>query len=119
MTVPTVFVSLIGVDTLSARIKSQATRKKLALEVAFVLDNSGPMFYTGAGANGTRQRMQFLKDAATCATNILFYDAVETTSVKSRHPGVPASGQRLRMRSVRSCSPCLSMWRQQCQCRLD
>jgi len=80
MTVPTVFVSLVGVRTLSARIKSQATRKKLALEVAFVLDNSGSMSYTGAGSSGTRQRMQFLKDAANCATNILFYDAVETKS---------------------------------------
>ena len=78
MTIKTIFVSLVGVDELNARIKSQATRKKLALEVAFVLDNSGSMSYTGAGANGTRQRMQFLKDAANCATYTLFYDAVET-----------------------------------------
>jgi len=80
LTVKTIFVSLVGVPELKARVKSQATRKKLALEVAFVLDNSGSMSYTGAGANGTRQRMQFLKDAANCATYTLFYDAVETKS---------------------------------------
>ncbi len=78
LTVQTLFVTLVGVPELRARIRSQATRKKLALEVAFVLDNSGSMSYTGAGANGTRQRMQFLKDAANCATYTLFYDAVET-----------------------------------------
>lgn len=76
VTVPTLFITLVGVDELSAQVQSEATRKKLALEVAFVLDNSGSMSYTGAGANGTRQRIQFLKDAAKCATNILFYDSV-------------------------------------------
>ncbi|MGV8832468.1 MAG: hypothetical protein ACOH2N_10865 [Devosia sp.] len=80
MIVPTVFVALVGVDTMNARILSQATRIKLALEVAFVLDNSGSMSNTGAGVNGTRQRIQFLKDAANCATNVLFYSAVVTNS---------------------------------------
>nr|WP_314261978.1 pilus assembly protein TadG-related protein [uncultured Devosia sp.] len=78
MTTPTIFVALVGVNTMSASIQSEATRKKLALEIAFVLDNSGSMQYTGAGSSGTRQRMQFLKDAATCATNILFYKDVTT-----------------------------------------
>lgn len=76
MTMPTIFVSLVGVPTLSARIESEATRKKLELEVAFVLDNSGSMTYTGAGTSGTRQRIQFLKDAAKCAVNIMFYKDV-------------------------------------------
>lgn len=76
MSMPTMFVTLVGVHDLSARIESEATRKKLALEVAFVLDNSGSMSYTGAGPNGNRQRIQFLKDAANCATNILFYKDV-------------------------------------------
>lgn len=76
MKVPTLFVGLVGIDRLDARIASEATRKRLELEVAFVLDNSGSMSYTGAGANGTRQRMQFLKDAANCAVNILFYKDV-------------------------------------------
>lgn len=76
MTYPTIVVRLVGVPEMTATIESEATRKKLALEVAFVLDNSGSMSYTGAGANGTRQRIQFLKDAANCATNTLFYDKV-------------------------------------------
>lgn len=76
LNMPTIFVSLVGVPSMRARIQSEATRKVLALEVAFVLDNSGSMSYTGAGSSGTRQRMQFLKDAATCATNILFYKDV-------------------------------------------
>lgn len=76
MWMPTMFVSLVGVQELDARLRSEATRKKLAMEVAFVLDNSGSMSYTGAGANGTRQRIQFLKDAANCAVNILFYKSV-------------------------------------------
>lgn len=88
ITVPTIFVSLVGVQSLPAQIQSEATRKKLALEVAFVLDNSGSMSYTGAGANGTRQRIQFLKDAATCAVNILFYKDV----TDSLDTCIPATG---------------------------
>ncbi|MGV8832467.1 MAG: hypothetical protein ACOH2N_10860 [Devosia sp.] len=94
MHVPTVFVALVGVEMMDARIKSQATRKKLALEVAFVLDNSGSMSYTGAGSNGTRQRIQFLKDAADCATNILFYDSV-VTNPSNGDTCIPASGAKL------------------------
>ena len=94
MAVPTIFVTLVGVDELSAQIQSEATRKKLALEVAFVLDNSGSMSYTGAGANGTRQRIQFLKDAAKCATNILFYDEVIDDPANSE-TCIPATGAEL------------------------
>lgn len=63
--VPTIFVSLVGVQEMSARIQSEATRRRLALEVAFVLDNSGSM------ANFSR--MTSLKSAALCATKIIFY----------------------------------------------
>jgi Flp pilus assembly pilin Flp len=94
MTIPTIFVSLVGVSSLSAEIQSEATRKKLALEVAFVLDNSGSMSYTGAGSNGTRQRIQFLKDAATCATNILFYDEV-VDNPSNTDTCIPATGAQL------------------------
>ena len=74
--VPTIFVQLVGVPQMTARIHSEATRKKLSIEVAMVLDNSGSMKETGTGTSGTRQRMQFLKDAARCATYILFYKDV-------------------------------------------
>ncbi|HEY0034894.1 MAG TPA: pilus assembly protein TadG-related protein [Devosia sp.] len=87
----TAFVSLVGVPKLTASIESEATRKKLELEVAFVLDNSGSMSYTGAGTNGTRQRIQFLKDAAKCAVNILFYKDVVNSSTNP-DTCVPASG---------------------------
>lgn len=68
MSVPTIFVTLVGVQTIDANIISEARRKKSALEVVMVLDNSGSM----AGS-----RMTNLKSAATCATNILFYGAVD------------------------------------------
>jgi Flp pilus assembly protein TadG len=65
---PTMFVSLVGVPLLSARVESEAVRKKLALEVVMVLDNSGSMASHG--------RMPALLNAAQCATYILMYDAV-------------------------------------------
>ena len=65
MTVPTVFVALVGVHEMNARITSQATRRMLDVEVAMVLDNSGSM-------GGSR--MSNLKTAACNAVNILFYD---------------------------------------------
>lgn len=62
--VPTPFVSLVGIPQVTAAIVSEATRKKLNLEVVMVLDNSGSM--------SSYSRMTKLKEAATCATNVLF-----------------------------------------------
>ncbi len=62
--VPMLFVRLVGVENLTAAITSQATRKKLRLEVAMVLDNSGSMLQ--------QNRMEHLQKAATNAVNILF-----------------------------------------------
>lgn len=87
VTTPTIFVALVGVNQMRAAIQSEATRKKLALEIAFVLDNSGSMDKTSGG----RQRMQFLKDAATCATYILFYKTVTEPS-SNKDTCVNASG---------------------------
>ena len=69
ITVPTIFVSLVGVQHLNATIESEATRKKLELEVVMVLDNSGSM--------KNESRMTSLVDAAKCATNILMYSEVQ------------------------------------------
>jgi len=69
------FVALVGVPQIGAQVVSVATRKKLALEVAMVLDNSGSMA-TKMGqstGNGSPSRMDTLQSAATCASNILFY----------------------------------------------
>lgn len=64
ITVSTPFVSLVGIQDVSARLVSEATRKRLNLEVAMVLDNSGSM--------GSYSRMTELKKAAKLATDILF-----------------------------------------------
>lgn len=81
MTVPTTFVRLVGVNSLTAAILSEATRKKLELEIAMVLDNSGSM--------KDFNRMTSLKEAATCATNILFFDRVNDDTTCT-----PASGAK-------------------------
>ena len=80
---PTTFVSLVGVTSIAADLEAEATRKKLALEVVMVLDNSGSM--------ASYNRMNFLKSAARCATNTLFYDEVSTDPFDSSSC-VPASG---------------------------
>lgn len=64
LTVPMIFVSLIGFDEMQPLVASEATRKKLHLEVSLVLDNSGSM--------GSYNRMTNLKTAATNAVEILF-----------------------------------------------
>jgi len=77
ITVPTAFVALIGIPSIKARIMSEATRKRLNLEIAMVLDNSGSMA-TWIDANGNRNkdstektRMENLILAARCATDVL------------------------------------------------
>lgn len=64
LNVPMSFVRLVGVNAMPANLLAEATRKKLKLEVAMVLDNSGSMLQY--------DRMDYLKEAAACATNILF-----------------------------------------------
>jgi Flp pilus assembly protein TadG len=78
--VPMNFVSLVGVKSMSLTIVSAATRKKLKLEVAMVLDNSGSMAYTmgynkvlNPNPNNYATRMATLQSSAVCASNILFY----------------------------------------------
>lgn len=79
-TMPTLFVSLVGVPQLSAGIEAEATRKKLALEVVMVLDNSGSM--------KADNRMTNLVAAAKCATNILMYsDVVDSGDTCVAAPG--------------------------------
>jgi Flp pilus assembly protein TadG len=70
ITVSTSFVSLVGVPSITASLISEATRKRLNIEVAMVLDNSGSML--------SYQRMVKLKEAAKSATDILFdYEATQ------------------------------------------
>ena len=91
--VPTIFVQLVGVPQMTARIHSEATRKKLSIEVAMVLDNSGSMA-TSSYNSTTKQnetRMYNLKIAATCATNIIFYGSVQSDTNCTPATGTTAS----------------------------
>lgn len=73
ITVPTAFVTLIGINNISARLISEATRKRLNIEVALVLDNSGSM--------ASNNRMTNLKSAANNAVDILFSGAATQPNV--------------------------------------
>lgn len=63
--IPMAFVALVGIDQMTTQIIAQSTRKKLYVEVALVLDNSGSMAWDS--------RLTNLKSASKCAINILFY----------------------------------------------
>lgn len=86
MDMPTNFISLVGVPSMSAQVRSEATRKKLELEVVMVLDNSGSMQW--------ESRMTRLVEAARCATYILMYDKVVDAPGNS-NTCVPATGAKL------------------------
>jgi Flp pilus assembly protein TadG len=75
LTVPTMFVTLVGVNQMEANIISEATRKKTALEVAFVLDNSNSM--------SNSARMTNLIAATKCAANILLNESCTSTATVS------------------------------------
>ncbi|MBN9311146.1 TadE/TadG family type IV pilus assembly protein [Devosia sp.] len=74
LTVNTAFVQLVGIPSLTARVVSEATRKRINLEVALVLDNSGSM--------AQLSRMTNLKKAALCAMNVLYNALDECTDAK-------------------------------------
>ncbi len=86
ISMPTIFVSLVGVTSLASQVEAEATRKKLELEVVMVLDNSGSM--------NDESRMTRLVEAARCATYILMYDAVVPQPGNS-NSCVPATGAAL------------------------
>jgi Flp pilus assembly protein TadG len=77
--VPMSFVSLVGVQNITAGIQSVATRKKLNLEVAMVLDNSNSM----STSFGSGTRMSTLIAAAKCAMNVLFNNDCNSTATTS------------------------------------
>ncbi|MGJ8529551.1 hypothetical protein [Maritalea sp.] len=97
---PTLFVRLIGINEMTARLESEATRAKNRLEVAMVLDNSGSM-------GGSR--IAGLKTAAKLAVDILsggeskpdkvfigivpFTQYVNIGSKKRKAKGVDINGQ--------------------------
>ena len=93
--VPMDFVTLVGIKSLQEQLVSVATRKKLSLEIAMVLDNSGSMYYTmgyNSHINNTSPtRMDTLHSSATCASNILFFGVATcsaSTSGLTANPNV-------------------------------
>jgi len=63
-----------------SRLVAEATRKRLNIEVAMVLDNSGSM--------GSSNRMKHLKDAAECAVNILLNGTCDDDATSGDIPNV-------------------------------
>lgn len=80
LNVPTMFVSLLGINTIGANIISEATRRRLYLEVAFVLDNSNSM--------KDYSRMTNLISATKCAVNVLFNSSCASTATTADTPNV-------------------------------
>ncbi|KFC68387.1 von Willebrand factor type A [Devosia sp. LC5] len=72
MKMPTLFVGLVGVNELGARIVSESTRRRSELEVVMVLDNSGSMEDYFQGLD--QFRMTNLVNAAQNAVSILYGD---------------------------------------------
>jgi len=81
------FVALVGVTSIPAQIVSVATRKKLALEVALVLDNSGSM----GTSFGTGTRMTTLQSSAICASQILYYGVTTCNDPSTNKPWTTAA----------------------------
>ena len=83
--VPTAFVALVGFPTVRAKVVSEATRKRLNLEVAMVLDNSGSM--------ANYSRMTNLKIAARCAMDVLYNNITDcnTTTLTATDPLAPTN----------------------------
>lgn len=72
--IPLYFVALVGMNTITARIASQVTKKATHQEIVLVLDNSGSM--------AQQSRMTNLKTAAINATNTLMANVSATSDVK-------------------------------------
>ncbi len=69
--VPMDFVTLVGIKTLREQLVSVATRKKLALEIAMVLDNSGSMSTNMTGGHTRMYNLQAsanLRGPTSCST---------------------------------------------------
>lgn len=75
ITVPTYFVSLVGIPSVKANVFAEATRKQLGIELAMVLDNSGSMAWYN--------RMNELEEAAECAVNVLLNGDCDSTALLS------------------------------------
>lgn len=68
-TVPTMFMGVIGINSMSISAQSEVTRASKGLEVILVLDNTGSMT---SSAGGGVSKITAAKNAATSLVNVLF-----------------------------------------------
>lgn len=68
-TLPTTFLSAVGVSTIDVQATAQITRAVTGLELIMVLDNTGSM---SSSAGGGMTKIAALKNAATTLVNTLF-----------------------------------------------
>ncbi len=78
-TVPTTFMGVVGVSSMTVTANSQISRAVTGLELVFVLDNTGSMTQS---AGGTISKIQALKNASTTLVNTLFGGATTSTNGK-------------------------------------
>ncbi|MDB5473717.1 MAG: pilus assembly protein, partial [Devosia sp.] len=75
MTMPTMFVSLVGVPTLSSAIYSEVTRGSLDVEVAVVVDVTGSMNdLVPKGGGGSQPKIEALQTALNQLIDIIVKD---------------------------------------------
>lgn len=84
MQMPTIFVALVGVNNLGAKIVSETTRGSLNVEVAVAVDVTGSMNETisTSGGSGSRTKMAALKDALNSLIDIVVQDTQKPTYSK-------------------------------------
>jgi Flp pilus assembly protein TadG len=78
-TVPTSFLGVVGINTITVTANSQITRAVTGLELVLVLDNTGSM---SQSAGGSTSKIAALQSAATTLVNTLFGGATTSTNGK-------------------------------------
>ena len=78
-TLPTTFMGVVGVTTMTASASSQITRNQSGLELILVLDNTGSM---ANSAGGSVTKLQALQSAANTLVSTLFGGQTVSTNGK-------------------------------------
>jgi hypothetical protein len=78
-TVPTSFLGVVGINTITVTANSQISRAVTGLELVFVLDNTGSMT---ASAGGSVSKIEALQSSTVTLINTLFGGAATSTNGK-------------------------------------
>ena len=78
-TLPTSFMGVVGINTITVTANSQISRAVTGLELVMVLDNTGSMSQT---AGGSVSKIQALQSATTTLVNTLFNGQTTSTNGK-------------------------------------